>query len=77
MSPARPSYSGAEDKDHLLQDLNLLKLKTLRATGIDEALRRWSSGETGDKTFQQVEEEFAELVIPKVWVRCEKRNPGC
>ncbi len=62
----------AEDKDHLLQDLNLLKLKTLRATGIDETLRRWSSGETGDKTFQQVEEEFAELVIPKVWVRCGK-----
>jgi hypothetical protein len=23
----------------------------------------------GDKTFQQISEEFAELVIPKVWLR--------
>jgi hypothetical protein len=27
----------------------------------------------GDKTFQQVTEEFAEIVIPKVWVREGRR----
>jgi hypothetical protein len=32
-------------------------------------LRRWLSGELGAKSFQQMEEEFAEIVIPKVWLR--------
>jgi hypothetical protein len=27
----------------------------------------------GDKTFQQVTEEFAEIVIPKVWLREDKK----
>jgi DNA-binding NtrC family response regulator len=27
----------------------------------------------GDKTFQQVAEEFAEIVIPKVWAREGKK----
>jgi hypothetical protein len=27
----------------------------------------------GEKTFQQVTEEFAEIVIPKVWLREEKK----
>jgi hypothetical protein len=26
-------------------------------------------GSVGDKTFQQISEEFAELIIPKVWER--------
>jgi tetratricopeptide (TPR) repeat protein len=63
---------GSEDKDHLLQEFNVLKARSLRATGIDEVLRRWSNGETGDKSFQQIEEEFAEIIIPKVWVKCGK-----
>jgi hypothetical protein len=45
----------------------------MKATGVDEMLRAWSEGITGDKTFQEVTEEFAELVIPKVWMR-EGRN---
>jgi hypothetical protein len=36
-------------------------------------LRAWSAGNTGEKTFQEITEEFAELVIPKVWIR-EGRN---
>jgi hypothetical protein len=36
---------------------------------MDETLRAWSEGIVGDKTFQQIQEEFAELVIPKVWIR--------
>ena len=55
--------------DHLSKQLSSLKTRILRATGIDEMLRAWSEGIVGDKTFQQVTEEFAELVIPKVWAR--------
>jgi hypothetical protein len=32
-------------------------------------LRGWSEGIVGNKTFQQITEEFAEIVIPKVWLR--------
>jgi len=32
-------------------------------------LRSWSEGIVSDKTFQQLTEEFAEIVIPKVWQR--------
>jgi len=45
----------------------------LRASGINETLRAWSEGLIGDKTFQQVAEEFAEIVIPKVWAREGKK----
>jgi DNA-binding transcriptional regulator LsrR (DeoR family) len=44
-----------------------LKLKILRSAGVDDALRRWSEGQLGQKSFQQVQEEFAELVILRVW----------
>ncbi len=47
----------------------LLKARIMRATGVDEMLRAWSEGITGEKTFQEISEEFAELVIPKVWIR--------
>jgi len=60
---------GAEDRDHLWEDLMALKARILRASSIDETLRAWSEGMLGDKTFQQVTEEFAEIVIPKVWQR--------
>ena len=61
-----------DDRDHLLQELHALKLKIHRATGVDEMLRRWSVGDLGGKTFQEVGEEFAEMVIPKVWLQCGK-----
>jgi tetratricopeptide (TPR) repeat protein len=59
----------SEDRDHLWEDLLTLKARILQAYGVDETLRAWSGGMVGDKTFQQIQEEFAELVIPKVWVR--------
>ncbi len=60
---------GKDDLDHLSKMLSALKTRILKATGIDEMLRAWSEGIVGDKTFQQVTEEFAELVIPKIWAR--------
>jgi tetratricopeptide (TPR) repeat protein len=60
---------GPEDRDHLWEDLMALKTRILRASSIDETLRAWSEGVLGEKTFQQVTEAFAEIVIPKVWQR--------
>ncbi|HZM09932.1 MAG TPA: hypothetical protein VFC15_06955 [Candidatus Limnocylindrales bacterium] len=64
---------GPEDRDHLREDLVVLKTRILRASSIDETLRAWSEGILGEKTFQQVTKEFAEIVIPKVWQREGKK----
>lgn len=55
------------DRDHLFKELSQLKVKILHSAGVDDALRRWSEGQLGQKSFQQVQEEFAELVILRVW----------
>jgi tetratricopeptide (TPR) repeat protein len=60
---------GSDDRDHLLKTLAILKSKLIGATKVEETLRFWSDGQLGDRTFQQIQEEFAELVIPKVWLR--------
>jgi tetratricopeptide (TPR) repeat protein len=58
-------YEGDESSEHI----RALREKLLRVGSVNPALRAWSQGSVGDKTFQQVTEEFAELVIPKVWER--------
>jgi tetratricopeptide (TPR) repeat protein len=63
------SLISPEDKDHLWEELAMLKSRILRASKIDDTLRAWSEGMLGDSTFQQVTEQFAEIVIPKVWAR--------
>jgi tetratricopeptide (TPR) repeat protein len=50
-------------------DLQTLKARVLRSGKVNPTLRAWSQGSVGDKTFQQITEEFAELIIPKVWER--------
>jgi tetratricopeptide (TPR) repeat protein len=67
------SLLAADDRDRLWEDLVALKSRILRASTIDETLRGWSEGILGDKTFQQITEEFAEIVIPKVWEREGKK----
>jgi tetratricopeptide (TPR) repeat protein len=58
---------GEGDRDHLFKELGELKEKILRSVEVEDTLRRWSEGQIGCKTFQQVQEEFAEIVIPRVW----------
>lgn len=60
---------GPGENDHLVEDLSLLKSRIVQASGINDTLRGWSEGMLGNKTFQQISEEFAEIVIPKVWMR--------
>jgi tetratricopeptide (TPR) repeat protein len=64
---------GPAENDHLTEDLAVLKSKIVQASGISDTLRCWSEGMVGDKTFQQITEEFAEIVIPKVWLREDRK----
>lgn len=72
---ARPCYDQAitltkgDQVGDAWEDLQALKSKVLRSGTVHPMLRAWSQGAVGDKTFQQISEEFAELIIPKVWER--------
>lgn len=63
------TLSKGVDADNGWEDLQTLKVKALRGGRVNPTLRAWSQGSVGDKTFQQITEEFAELIIPKVWER--------
>ncbi|HYL73838.1 MAG TPA: hypothetical protein VEU96_06510 [Bryobacteraceae bacterium] len=54
-------------RDQLWEELEVLKAKVLGGGTVEVKLRQWSHGLTGGRTFQQMTEEFAEVVIPKVW----------
>jgi tetratricopeptide (TPR) repeat protein len=64
---------GPGENDMLVEALADLKTRIVQAAGINDILRAWSEGMLGDKTFQKVAEEFAEIVIPKVWLREDKK----
>lgn len=63
------TFSKGDHADSTWEDLQTLKAKILRKGTVDPTLRAWSQGSVGDKTFQQITEEFAALIIPKVWER--------
>jgi tetratricopeptide (TPR) repeat protein len=67
------SLMGPGENDHLVDDLAALKSQVMQAAGISDTLRAWSEGMVGEKTFQQIAEEFAEIVIPKVWLREDRK----
>lgn len=58
-----------EGRDPLWQSLQKLKAQLSHVGAVDAKLRAWTLGIVEDKTFQQVTEDFAQLVIPKVWER--------
>jgi tetratricopeptide (TPR) repeat protein len=58
--------------DYVWRELQELKRKLRGAGNINSTLREWSQGIVGSKSFQRVSEEFAAIVIPKVW-----RREGC
>jgi tetratricopeptide (TPR) repeat protein len=61
------------DSDDLWEELQSLKQKVMPRGSIDPQLRAWSQGVTGDKTFQELAEDFAEVVIPRVWEKEDKK----
>lgn len=58
-----------EDRDHLYKQMAALKARLASTTQIDERLRLWCDGIVKDQTFRQIQEEFAQIVIPQVWLR--------
>ena len=54
-------------------DLKTLKTRVIRGGSLDETLRSWSQGAVGEKTFREISEEFAELIIPKIWEREDRK----
>lgn len=58
--------------DYVWRELQQLRRKLRGSGNVSAALRDWSEGLVGEKTFQQISEEFAAVVIPKVW-----RREGC
>lgn len=62
----------AQNQDYVWRDLHALKRKLIRSAKIDSMLRQWSKGITGVKSFQQISEDFAGFLIPRVW-----RQEGC
>ena len=61
-----------ESQDYVWRDLQAIQRKLVRSGKIDFALRQWSKGITGEKSFQQISEDFAGILIPRVW-----RQEGC
>jgi tetratricopeptide (TPR) repeat protein len=59
--------------DYIWDDLQELKGRILRRGPVETVLREWSQGLVGDKTFQQITEDFAHIIIPKVWEREERK----
>jgi len=57
------------ERQYVWDDLETLKSRVLHARPVDPQLRAWSAGVVEDKSFSQLTEEFARMVIPKVWER--------
>lgn len=56
-----------EVQDHIWEDLQTLKSNVVRGGNMDATLQGWSQGVVGERTFQQLTEDFADLIIPKIW----------
>jgi hypothetical protein len=53
--------------DYVSEDFQILKKRLLENNTLDTKLIQWARGEIGEKTFRQLEEDFADLVIPIAW----------
>ncbi|MGD0213232.1 MAG: tetratricopeptide repeat protein [Terriglobales bacterium] len=66
---ARASCGTNPPDNNMAQDLQTLSAKILRKGSVHPALKAWSQGAVGDKTFRQISDEFAEIVITRLWER--------
>ncbi len=53
--------------DTAWEDFLTLRTRVAKAQTIDGTLRAWSQGAIGKTTFKELSEQFAAIVIPKVW----------
>jgi hypothetical protein len=61
------SYLDHSFHDTAWEDLRALKARVLKSQTVHETLLAWSHGAVGDRTFREISEHFAEIIIPKVW----------
>ncbi|HUJ22335.1 MAG TPA: tetratricopeptide repeat protein [Bryobacteraceae bacterium] len=61
------------EQEYVWADLESLRARVLHSGRVNALLQEWSQGLTGDKTFQQITDDFAALVIPQVWQREERK----
>ena len=66
---ARVSCGTNPPDNNMAQDLQTLSAKILRKGSVHPALKAWSQGAVGEKTFRQISDEFAEIVITRLWER--------
>lgn len=66
---ARSSCGTNQPDNNIWQELQTLGARILRKGSVHPALKAWSQGAVGEKTFRQISEEFAEIVIAQVWER--------
>ncbi len=66
---ARASCGANQPDNNMWQDMQTLGAKILRKGSVHPALKAWSQGAVGDKTFRQISDEFAEIVISRLWER--------
>lgn len=57
------------ERQYTWEDLEALKARILRVRPIEAVLRAWSAGVVENTSFQQMTEEFARIIIPKIWQR--------
>ena len=75
LEAARESYDlarttcGDTQPESIWQDMQLLRSKFLHKGSVDPTLKAWSQGSVGDKSFRQISDEFAEIVIARVYER--------
>jgi hypothetical protein len=62
-------YVNPSERNELWDEYQALVAKALHSGSTDAKLRKWCEGLPEGKTFQQITEEFADLVIPAVWAR--------
>ena len=68
-SPPAPPASRPPGKDPVVEFLKVQGQPShvVRGGNLDATLHAWSQGVVGERTFQQLTEDFADLIIPKIW----------
>jgi tetratricopeptide (TPR) repeat protein len=57
------------ERQYVWEDLETLKSRVLHTQSVGALLRAWSAGIVEGQSFQQMTEQFARIVIPRVWER--------
>jgi tetratricopeptide (TPR) repeat protein len=60
-------------RDRVWEDFQTLKRRVLGNNNVEPKLMQWAHGEIGSRTFRQLEDDFADLIIPVAWEQEKKK----